>query len=241
MESTQNTPSHFKHQHHPLTGILLVLAGAVLLAGNLGFIPQPLWNIIFQWPSVFAVIAIINLASRKYTPAMIFAALWVFFVLPDILPDIRTDEIWKFWPVLLILIGLLFLRSHKKRNFKKLRNPGKTRSDNLIEEVVIFSGNIKRIESDNFLGGEITSIFGGTELYFNNSKIAPEGAEIELVNIFGGTKLIVPRDWNIKIEVVSILGGFADKRVYMPGENTSNQTLKIKGVTIFGGGELTNY
>lgn len=239
MEPNQKSTST-KHQHS-IVGIILILTGAVLLAGNLGLIPENTWNIIFRWPSIFAVIALINLAKKKFTPAIIFALLWGFFVLPDIVPGLKTDEIWKFWPVLLMLGGLLFLNSHKKAKSPVLIKTGHEKGDEILDEVVIFSGNIKRVESGNFKGGEIVSIFGGSELYFNNSKINPEGATIEIVNIFGGTKLVVPRDWNVKIEIVSILGGFADKRVYLPNETPSNQTLIIKGVTIFGGGEITNF
>ncbi len=227
--------------NHSFAGAGLIIIGALLLAGNLGFIPQPVWDIIFRWPTIFLIIAIINLVKEKFIPALIFTAIWGFFVLPDIFPTLHTDELKSYWPVLLILAGLLFLNTHRKR--KQDSYPGKTRTheENLIDEVAIFSGNIKRVESENFEGGEITSIFGGSELYFNNCKIAPEGAVIELTNIFGGTKIVVPRNWNVKIEVTSILGGFADKRIYPDNESPSKQTLIIKGMSIFGGGEITNF
>jgi predicted membrane protein len=226
---------------HTLAGAGLIIIGIMLLAGNLGFIPQPVWNVIFRWPTIFLIIAIINLFKEKFVPTLIFTTIWAFFVLPDIFPTIRTEELRDYWPILLILAGLLFLNNHRRKNSETNSRGIKGPSEDLIEEVAIFSGNIKRVESDNFSGGEITSIFGGSELYFNNCKLSPEGAVIELVNIFGGSKIIVPRDWNVKIEVVSILGGFADKRVYLDNDGPSKNTLTIKGMTIFGGGEITNF
>jgi predicted membrane protein len=229
-------------RHHSLAGISLVIIGIILLAGNLGMIPQEFWDIIYQWPTVFLIIAIINLLKRKFLLSFVLSALWVFFVLPDIFPEIRIDRLKDFWPVLIVLVGILFLNTHKKnRSFRYEKEKNPRNSNDTIEEVAIFSGNIKRIESSNFQGGEITSIFGGTELFLNNSKLSPEGATIELVNVFGGVKFIVPKDWNVKIEVTSIVGGFADKRVYIGDETTSKQTLTIKGITILGGGELTNF
>lgn len=239
MTSFQN-PHSSQKSRYSTTGIVLVLLGLILLAGNLGFIPQHLWDIIFQWPSIFAIIAIINVINRKHTPALIFAILWVIFIWPDIFPQLQI-EMGKLWPVLLILAGVLFINGHQKRKNRTPKKSEETHANEQLEEVAIFGENIRRIETDHFTGGEVTSIFGGNELYFNNSRIAPEGAVMQIVNIFGGTKLVVPRDWNIQIEVVSILGGFADKRIYNPGEVPSGQTLKIKGVAIFGGGEIANY
>lgn len=237
----KNETGNTKHSHS-FAGTGLIIIGITLLAGNLGFIPEPLWDAIFRWPSIFLIIAIINLFKKKLIPTLIFTSIWAFFVLPDFFPTLRTEELRDYWPILLILAGLLFVNSHRKK-----KNPDGTlqrddiSSEDIIDEVVIFSGNIKRVESNNFSGGEITSIFGGSELYFNNCKLSPNGAVIELVNIFGGSKIVVPRDWNVKIEVVSILGGFADKRVYFDNERPLENTLTIKGMTIFGGGEITNF
>lgn len=229
-----------RRHHHSMVGITLVIAGIVFLAGNLGMIPPELWDLIARWPTIFLIFAFVNIGKRKFVPAVIFGAIWLFFVFPHIFPDVRTDEIWNYWPVLLILAGLLFLYTNQRRkHFTSNRQT--VQDDDIIEEVAIFSGNMKRIETQNFKGGEITSIFGGTELYFNNSKLAPEGASIELANIFGGTKMVVPRDWNVKIKVISILGGFADKRVYTGEENNSKPSLVLKGVSIFGGGEISNF
>jgi len=70
--------------NHSFAGAGLIIIGALLLAGNLGFIPQPVWDIIFRWPTIFLIIAIINLVKEKFIPALIFTAIWGFFVLPDI-------------------------------------------------------------------------------------------------------------------------------------------------------------
>ncbi|MFW5890075.1 MAG: LiaF transmembrane domain-containing protein [Marinilabiliaceae bacterium] len=233
-------PQATKKSGHSTAGIVLILLGTILLVGNMGLIPDSLWGIIFQWPSIFGIIAIINLINRKYTPALIFAIIWGLFIWPDIFPHLQI-EVGKLWPVLLILVGILFIHGHQKRRKRTFIKSGETGSNDQIEEIAIFGENIRRIETDHFKGGEVTSIFGGNELYFNNSRVAPGGAVMQIVNIFGGTKIVVPRDWNIQIEVVSILGGFADKRIYNPGEAPSGQTLKIKGVAIFGGGEIANY
>jgi hypothetical protein len=57
--------------------------------------------------------------------------------------------------------------------------------------------------------------------------------------MFGGSTIVVPADWDIKIDVVAVFGGFSDKRYKskeIPG--TSNKRLYIKGLVVFGGGEI---
>jgi hypothetical protein len=59
--------------------------------------------------------------------------------------------------------------------------------------------------------------------------------------VFGGCKLIVPADWEIKVEVNAVFGGFSDKRLNLPTiTEKSGKILIIKGVAVFGGGEITS-
>jgi len=62
---------------------------------------------------------------------------------------------------------------------------------------------------------------------------------LDVLTIFGGTKIVVPSDWAVTIDVVSIFGGFADKRRSAHHINLIPENrLVIKGFTIFGGGEV---
>jgi len=62
---------------------------------------------------------------------------------------------------------------------------------------------------------------------------------IDVVTIFGGAKMLIPSDWKVHIEVVSIFGGFADKRRSFE-YSSANKELYITGIVIFGGGEIKN-
>jgi len=60
--------------------------------------------------------------------------------------------------------------------------------------------------------------------------------------VFGGTTIVVPNDWNIVMNVTSIFGGFSNKSVKDPNANVDlSRTLIIKGLVVFGGGELKTY
>jgi len=97
-----------------------------------------------------------------------------------------------------------------------------------------------RFISDNFRGGKLTNIFGGSDINLSKANPVPQGCIIDAVVIFGGSNLIVPDDWQVKTEAVSIFGGVSDKRV-MPAAFNPDKTLVIKGVVIFGGIEIKSY
>ncbi|HHN47374.1 MAG TPA: hypothetical protein ENN08_00275 [Bacteroidales bacterium] len=86
---------------------------------------------------------------------------------------------------------------------------------------------------------KIIAIFGGSKLNMTKVVLAPGVNELEIVCVFGGVSLLVPQDWNIKVEVFNIFGGYEDKR--NPALIDKDKTLVIKGVTVFGGGEVKSY
>ena len=83
------------------------------------------------------------------------------------------------------------------------------------------------------------AVFGGSKIDLSRCTLAQGEPMIEMVAVFGGTNLTVPPDWNIKVEVFNIFGGYGDKRVR--GQVDFNKTLLVKGVAIFGGGEIKSY
>lgn len=219
-------------------GLVLLLVGSVILAGNLGLIPGEIYNVLVSWPMILIAIALVNFLRREWGAALILLAIGTYFILPKLVPGMYLVDLWKFWPVLLIIAGISFITGRSKAKFAIEVN---SNTEDSIDEVSIFGGNVSRVDSKNFKGGKITSIFGGSEVNMASARLSESGAVIELTAIFGGSKIIVPRDWHIQNEVVSILGGFTDKRVSSPENIVSSKTLLIKGVCIFGGGELISY
>lgn len=114
-------------------------------------------------------------------------------------------------------------------------------ADDVIDSTCIFSGSKKVILSKNFKGGDIVNIFGGSEIDFMQADINGT-AVLEVTAIFGGATLIVPSNWSIKSEAVTIFGGISDKRKFAALTEASNsKTLVLKGTMIFGGMEIKSY
>jgi predicted membrane protein len=108
-----------------------------------------------------------------------------------------------------------------------------------IESVSIFGGVKKNIVSKNFRGGEIVNFFGGSEINLMQADINGR-VNLEVVQVFGGTKIIVPSNWTVHSEMVAIFGGIEDKRP--PQLNVAvEKVLVIQGTSIFGGIDIKSF
>jgi predicted membrane protein len=129
-----------------------------------------------------------------------------------------------------------FVKSEKKRYFDSAINR------DFIDDVSVFGGGHKIIHSDNFRGGNITAIFGGSEIDLTQCKLAPGENVIDVVIIFGGSTIVVPNNWDVITNVTPLFGGFSYKKSRSQSSGSEPAgTLVIKGVAIFGGGEVKSY
>jgi predicted membrane protein len=136
------------------------------------------------------------------------------------------------------------LVSHgRKKTAPQINNQKNSQGMDYFDDFVVFGGREVFINSQNFLGGKTTSMFGGTEYDLRQAMLSENGAVIECVSIFGGCGFKVPPDWTIKNEVTAIFGAFSDKRGATFGQVVSNpsKTLVIRGFSAFGGVEIKHF
>jgi len=230
-----------RFQGRTILGIILVLIGIFMIGRSLNIFPPGLADDLFSWPMILVILGILLLTSRPgSTSGWILLIIGAIFLLPRIthLPYSLREV---FWPVVFIGIGLLIL--FKSLTGMRRKNYAQTSGSttDYIDEVAILGGSDRKITSESFKGGQITSIFGGSQINLLHARLAPGDNVVDVFSLFGGSTLIVPRNWNVKVEVTSILGGFSDKRSVV--ESTGKQQegiLVIKGLALFGGGEVKN-
>lgn len=235
-----------RHEHHHLQnnraiiGVILVLVGLFLVMRNTGIFPGFIDHIIFSWQMLLITIGVVITlgSSGGKTAGIIVMAVGAFFLIPEIFR--QTLNVDMFWPSIFIVIGVIFLFSRRKGWNTQSTQP--VVGDDYIDYVHVFSGGERQIVSTNFRGGKVTAIFGGSEIDLTKAILAPGVSELELACVFGGATIIVPDDWNVKIEVVPVLGGFGDSRKLHPGRTIDmSKQLIIKGAVVFGGGEVKSY
>ena len=218
-------------------GLLVLGLGFIWLLRNFGMISERAWDVIFSWQMLLIAIGVVNIANDSSRGVgWILVAIGGFFMVSDYY-DLPTSFRHVFWPALLIVIGLVLIfgsgRIFRRRNFTI------SKGEDFIEEVAVFGGRDRVVNSLSFRGGKIVSVFGGSKIDLTKAELAPGNIEIEIVSIFGGSTLLIPTDWNVKLEVFNIFGGYGDKRVR--GQVDFNKTVIVKGVAIFGGGEIKSY
>ena len=98
----------------------------------------------------------------------------------------------------------------------------------------------KIVLSKNFKGGEVNCFMGGAEINLTQCDIK-QPVKLEINTVFGGTKIIVPSDWDVRSEATTVFGGVEDKRSVATGMPTPGKTLIIEGNCFFGGIEIKNF
>ncbi|MFW5821260.1 MAG: LiaF transmembrane domain-containing protein [Bacteroidota bacterium] len=215
-------------------GLILVFLGLALIGKQFNLIPWEIRNVIFTWQAFLILLGVIFITTRdNKVSGYILLGIGGFFIIPEVF-DVPWEFRRLFWPSIFIIAGILIL--FKGSSFFRNRSYSGTGIDRL-DDVNIFGGSDKIVTSKNFQGGEVVSIFGGGKYDLRNANPA-KGCEMEVVNIFGGSNFLIPPDWNVKLDVVGILGGFSDKRSTV--ETNGDKTIHIKGVAIFGGGDIKN-
>ncbi len=112
--------------------------------------------------------------------------------------------------------------------------------DDYLDAVSVFGGIKKTILSKDFKGGEIVNIFGGAELDFTQAEINGR-VIIDITQVFGGTKIIVPSHWQVVSDIAAVFAGFDDKRMKMTAAPNSDKILVLKGVSIFAGVDIRSF
>ena len=241
-------------------GIALLIFGAIMLSQSLGyFIPD--W--VISWPMLLIAIGVFTGRRHQFRnpTSYILIIIGLIFLAEEIIPNVDFDDF--VWPIAIIGVGLYLIVGKKKitnwgsdnektpsdLTWDKRVNeenepipPTESSVDDYIDIVSIFGGVKKNIVSKNFQGGEIVAIMGGAEIILTQADITLPRVELEITQVFGGTKIIVPPHWKVTSDLVAIFGGIEDKRPLFSNQAISEEKhLVIKGTSIFGGIDIRSF
>jgi len=248
-------------------GVILAGIGVVLLLQNLGI---PFFDDLERfWPLILIVVGAVQGARStgrggRVWGGMVFVVGFI-FLMSNL--GVIHGNIWRFlWPVILIMVGLGMLartidrQSHggfdpgasaaharkfgedlKERIISDIHGRIPIGSVNHLSEWAVFGGTRRRVNSQDFQGGEAFAMFGGVEIDLRQAATTREEVVIEINAIFGGVEVRVPETWNVIVRGAGIFGGYEDEtmdtRIAPDGKQPR---LIVNGFAVFGGVTVKN-
>lgn len=255
MEEKQKFPSHAGNGK-VLTASLFIIAGILLFARNAGIITEGLFGLLVAWHSLFILTGIYTLVRKRYMAGSILLLIGV-YLLGNSLMVLPYNTQMMLWPLVLVLIGLFFLRPHRNKRWEKHKmyrarmvkkmmdkkmgiqeeqqcqmEGGFLNSDNSL-------GAVRQVVLDEiFKGANIRNYFGGSTIDLRHTHIAPGETYIDIDCNWGGIELYIPADWKVRIECNCFCGGCEDKRWRGAEPKQDAGVLVIRGNINFGGLEI---
>jgi predicted membrane protein len=222
-----------------LLGIVLIAGGTLVLLANLGKLPFEL-DLHHWWPLILIGLGVFHLYNNRNIfdfSGLFLILLGVVFMLAT-LDRIGWGDVWRFWPAVLILLGVsIIFRRHPLPLALSGRSVAGS-GDSTVQVTNILSGTERRINSQEFKGGDVHNILGGTKIDLLEAKLAAGDWLLTVSTILGGVEILVPRDWRIEVQPNNMLGGVDNRTRQAPA--ASGGKLVIKASALLGGIDIKN-
>ncbi len=223
------------HGGGSVLGIILIIVGGLWLLDNINIIDFHFKN---WWPLIIIAIGMADLVNSKRITnfsAWFFIALGGIFLLPTN-HIIEWHEIWKYWPIALILIGLSLI--FKRETYYSPGRATEMTGEDTIKGTVIFGNLEKGTNSQQFSGGSLSTVFGDTRLNLKDAQLNENGAVLDASVIFGDILIMIPQSWALEIRSSNVLGDLKNKSRNSQG--STGKRLIINAHIVFGDLEITN-
>lgn len=225
-------------------GTSFILGAGLLVASRLNWLPYRFnfWQLI--WAIILVAIVVYNVAHRQVAGSVFgLAFLAILFARPLGIVSLVPWTILG--AALLMTVGLSLIFKPRwqytfRYDFKDHRHGGqraeKVTTDESVTEVRVNMGNsIRYLQSQNFKRAEVWVHMGTVKLYFDDVRLASEGAVIDVDASLSGVELYLPRDWRVNLAVDPDLGGVEEKGIHQPGDGplvTIGGRLSLSGLTV---------
>lgn len=224
-----------------LIAFLFIACGGLLLAHNMQWITESVYNILVSWQAVVAVVGIYSLLRRHWVFGLILLGISAYYLNDQLSALCGTDMQVFMLPAILILIGIVVVFSHGKKcnnpwhgqRPEEFKTIDYTSVDGFLRSENAFSG-VRQVMLDEMLkGGSVQTRFGGTVIDMRRTDIPVGETPLDIDCKFGGIELYIPADWTVKCLCNTFMGGYEDKR--WERKENPQKVLVIRGTLAWSG------
>lgn len=233
-----------------ILALLFIVAGLLFLGRNLGWIEPFVFDLIFSWPMILILIGIGSIIRRHLIGGSIAVGIGIYFLLPR-LNWVTAGWFHTYWPLGLIVLGLIILLKRRDNKYVNTHTTGRHRlssrysvasSEGGIQEGYVRAdvsfASVKHIVLDPvFRGADIDISFGGIVLDLRRTTLEAKETVIHVDCSFGGVELYIPDHWVVQVETDSFLGECKDRRNQTQQVDTEHRLI-VCGDLSFGGIEI---
>lgn len=236
MRDASSTRTHGSCNGGLFFGGALILLGAGFLLHRLGQLPGGMspWHV---WPSMVAWAGLLHLFGARRTGEIFWGLL---LLAGGTVGQLHYLDVLPFswslaWPALLILAGVCIalgglLGRRRRREI--------TSGPATLDVKLSFGGREERFAGRAFSGGRVQCLLAGYKLDLRDALPDPSEAVLDVDVFMGGIELLVPRDWQIVVEVSPSLGGIEEKQARIV--DPPARRLVLRGRVVMGGIEIKN-
>jgi predicted membrane protein len=212
-------------------GIIIMAVGLILLLNSTSLFQINIWGIVFKyWPLLLIYKAIKEFYEHNNWSSGNYILLGIGIVFLG--KNLGFLDFLKFsyiWPIIIIIIGFNMLQSKGSDSFSK---------KNDFSTTAIFSGVEMRNTSKDFQKSSILALFGGCNVDLKLAEMASNDmSEIDVTVLFGGAEILLPKDWNVEVKGMPLLGGISNETYF---SESNKKTLVINAFVMFGGLDIKN-
>lgn len=212
-------------------GIIIIAVGLIMLLNSTDLFQFNLWGIIWKyWPLLLIYKAIKEFYEYNNWSIGNYVLLGVGIVFLG--KNLGYLDFLKFsyiWPLIIIIAGFNMLQNNGTDSNSK---------DNDFSATAIFSGVEMRNSSKDFRNASIFALFGGCDVDLKLADMTSvDLSEIYVTVLFGGAEILVPKNWNVEVKGMPLLGGIGNDTYY---SEANEKTLVINAFVMFGGLDVKN-
>jgi len=228
-----------------LIGAVIVIIGLMLLLDNMGIVRiYDAWRF---WPVILIVVGVSKVLEGRSPATYVWGgmvalvgALLLLNNLHILIFDFDLGSL--IWPLLVIGFGVtMLLKALDRRRYLDGRPPVSQSNPGLAGAWAVFSTVKRRIDDQDFKGGDVVAVFGEVKIDLRKAAIASGEAVIDVNAMFAGVDIRVPETWLVVLKGAGVFGAFEDKTIPPrtdPGVKPPQ--LVITGTAVFGATKVDN-